>query len=88
MKAITVSNFKSNLRSHLDEISENAEIIVIPRNNKEEDAIVIMSISEYNSIKETEYLLSNDSNRKRLQNSLKEANSGKTIKVDLESIDL
>ena len=86
MKAITVSNFRSKLKSHLDEISENSEIIVIPRNNKEEDAVVVMSIKEYNSIKETEYLLSSSKNVDRLRKSLNEANMGKVKKVDLESL--
>ena len=88
MKAITVSNFRSKLKHHLDEISENSEIIVIPRNNNEEDAIVVMSIREYNSIMETEYLLENESNRKRLQKSLKQAKSGKTIKFDLSEFEI
>ena len=67
----------------MDAVSNDSEIIVIPRNNKEEDAVVVMSISEYNSIKETEYLLDSKKNRERLQRSLKEANEGKTITVIL-----
>ena len=88
MKAITVSNFRSNLRSHLDEVTNDSEIIVIPRNNNEADAIVVMSISEYNSIKETEYLLSSKKNRERLQQSLKELNEGKTRTLELDELGL
>ena len=86
MKAITISNFRSHLKSHLDDISRTSEIIVIPRNNKQEDAVVVMSIAEYNSIKETEYLLSSKANRERLQKSLREAATGKTRRVELESM--
>ena len=88
MKAITVSNFRSNLKTYLDEISRDSEIIVIPRNNNERDAIIVMSIAEYNSIKETEYLLSSKANRERLQKSLREAAAGKTRQVKLESLGL
>ncbi len=88
MKAITVSNFRSNLKRYLDEISRDSEIIVIPRNNNEGDAVIVMSIAEFNSIKETEYLLSSKANRERLQQSLKEAATGKTKKVELESLGL
>lgn len=88
MKAITVSNFRAKLKHHLDEVSNNSEVIVIPRNNKEEDAIVVMSIREYNSILETEYLLQNEANRKRLQQSLKQAKSDKTVQVDLSELDI
>ncbi|MEE9371763.1 MAG: type II toxin-antitoxin system Phd/YefM family antitoxin [Saprospiraceae bacterium] len=86
MKAITVSNFREKLKTHLDSVSQNSEIIIIPRNNKEEDAVIIMSITEYNSIKETEYLLSSNENSKRLRKALKEARNGQTRKVDLEAI--
>ena len=88
MKAITVSNFRSNLRTHLDEVTNDSEIIVIPRNNNEADAVVVMSISEYNSIKETEYLLSSKKNRERLQKSLKEMKAGKTRTVELDQLGL
>ena len=88
MKAITVSNFRSNMKNHLDEVSENSEIIIIPRNNNEDDAIVVMSIKEYNSIKETEYLLGNKSNGQRLQKSLNQAKSGKTVNFELDEFSI
>lgn len=86
MKSISVSNFRTHLKTHLDEVSENSEIIVIPRNSKEEDAIVVMSITEYNSIKETEYLMSSKNNRKKLEKSLLESQNGKTRKVIFENL--
>lgn len=76
------------MKNHLDEVSENSEIIIIPRNNNEDDAIVVMSIKEYNSIKETEYLLGNESNRQRLQKALKQAKSGKTVKFELDEFSI
>jgi len=47
-----------------------------------------MSIAEYNSIKETEYLLSSNENSKRLRKALKEARNGQTRKIDLEALQL
>lgn len=70
----------------MDEVIENSEIIMIPRNNNEEDAIVIMSIGEYNSMKETEYLLQSETNRRRLQKSLQQANKGKTVQIHVDDL--
>lgn len=86
MKAITLSDFRSNLKSLLNKVSDDSEIIMIRRSDREEDAVVVMSIAEYNSIKETEYLLSSEENRKRLREALKEAERGETRAVDLSSL--
>ena len=41
-----------------------------------------MSLEEYNALIETQYLLSTEANRKHLRKSLKEAEAGKTSKID------
>jgi antitoxin YefM len=58
------------------------EVIIVPR-NKENNAIVIMSIQEYNSLKETEHLLSTKSNTARLRESIEQIATGKTVAFDL-----
>jgi len=57
-------------------------VIIVPR-NKEEEAIVIMSIQEYNALKETEHLLSSTTNQQRLQESLDQMKRGDTKPFEL-----
>jgi antitoxin YefM len=82
MKAVSISTLRKGLKEYFDYVSQSLEVIIVPR-NKEEEAIVIMSIQEYNSLKETEHLLSSEANRKRLQQSIRQAAENKTIQFDM-----
>ena len=84
MKAVTISSFRSKLKSYLDFVVDSMDVIVIPRNNNDDDAVVVISLKEYNSLTETGHLLSSEANRKRLQESISQLNSGQTNSFSLE----
>lgn len=70
MKEVNYTDLRLNLKHWLDTVVNDAEELIIKR--KDNKDLVLLSLDEYNSLKETSYLLSGK-NREILLKSLQEA---------------
>ena len=80
METVNYTDFRSNLKHWLDKAVNDVCDITIRRKNGKD--LVIITLDEYNSLKETTYLLSGE-NRDLLLNSIKELEAGKGIQNEL-----
>ncbi|WP_313382194.1 type II toxin-antitoxin system prevent-host-death family antitoxin [Proteiniphilum saccharofermentans] len=55
MKTANYSELRKNLKSYLDGVINDSEPLLVHRSGNE--SVVIISLDEYNSIKETEYIM-------------------------------
>ena len=81
MDAVSYSDLRQNLKSYLDKIYHDHDPMIVTRKNNEN--LVILSIDEYNSLMETNYLLSTPANAEHLYKSIEQLNTGKVKKMDL-----
>ena len=81
MRTINFSDARKHFKEVLDRVVEDADITIITR--RDADDVVLMSLSEYNSWKETEYLLSNPANARHLKASIAQLDSGRKIYPEL-----
>jgi len=87
MKAVTITSLRNRIKSYLDEVIQSGETIIVTRNNTNDDAVVIISLIEYNALQETNYLLSTKANRTRLEESIAQLNAGKVVEFPMESLE-
>lgn len=73
MKVVNYTELRENLKMWMDSVVDDAEELVITR--KGQKGLVLISLEEYNSLKETQYLLSGE-NGKRLLKSVDDVKKG------------
>jgi antitoxin YefM len=81
MQVISAKTAQQNLDTLCEQVYQNHEPYIVNRENNHN--VVILSLDDYNSWTETNYLLSNAYNAERLLNSLKKARAGEVFEREL-----
>jgi antitoxin YefM len=75
MNAITYTAARENLASTMDKVCADHDPVIITRNR--DQAVVMMSLEDYESLQETAYLLRAPANARRLLESVAELKGAK-----------
>lgn len=84
MTAITYTAARENLASTMDRVCDDHDPVIITRNR--DQAVVMLSLDDYESLQETAYLLRSPANAKRLLASIESLNSGKTVRKNIKDL--
>ena len=81
MKALSYTALRNTLAKTMEKVCDDHEPIVITRKN--EGAVVMLSLEDYESLEETTYLLRSPKNLKRLIESISQLEEGKGLEKTL-----
>lgn len=74
MKAITYTAAREKLAQTMQQVCDDRDAVVITR--RRDQAVVMMSLEDYESLAETAYLLRSPANAKRLREAVEQLRSG------------
>lgn len=81
MQITTVSDFRKDMKTYLNNVVKNFETLLI--NRGKDSGIVVMSLQEYNSLMATNYELSSRKNELRLDSAIDKLKNNATFERDL-----
>ena len=81
MDVLTYSDARANLKGVMDRVVNDRTQIVITRQKAE--AVVLVSLEDWNAMEETMHLLSTPANAERLRESIRQLDAGEGTERDL-----
>jgi antitoxin YefM len=82
MKTASFTDFRQNLKDHLQAIEDDQDVLVLSGPKKKD--FVVLTLEQYEAMEETAHLLSTPANAARLARGLKEAQNGKVVTKKLK----
>ena len=83
MKTSTLTDFRSNMKDRLQEIEDDHDILILSGPKKRD--FVVLTLSQFNAMEETAYLMSSPANALRLMESIEQDKAGQ---VTVRALDL
>lgn len=85
MLAVNYSNMRDNFKDYCDKVTDDYETVIVTRKNDKN--VVMISLEEYNNMKENLYIMSNKKDYDRLVASKKQLEAGKgTVAKSIEEL--
>ena len=85
MLAVNYSNMRDNFKDYCDKVTDDYETVRVTRKNDKN--VVMISLEEYNNMKENLYIMSNKKDYDRLVTSKKQLEAGKgTVAKSIEEL--
>ncbi|MBQ8866865.1 MAG: type II toxin-antitoxin system prevent-host-death family antitoxin [Bacteroidaceae bacterium] len=84
MRTANYTDFRANLKGYIDSVIEDCETVIINRGNN--SGVVLISLEEYNSLKETEYIMSSPETMRDIRQGEEDLKAGKGIHVGIDDL--
>ncbi|MDG1071641.1 MAG: type II toxin-antitoxin system prevent-host-death family antitoxin [Akkermansiaceae bacterium] len=84
MKSVTYSAARENLAATMSKVCEDHDPVIITR--KRNQAVVMLSLEDYESLQETAYLLRSPKNAQRLSEGIAQLEKGKGVVKSLDEL--
>lgn len=84
MRTANYSELRNNLKSYLDGVVNDSEPLLVYRAGN--DSVVVISLEEYNSIKETEYIMKSPAMMDAIRRGEQDIKDGKGKVVDIDEL--
>ena len=81
MITATISDFRKDIKEYLSRVTENFETLIINRGKN--SGVVVISLEEYNALVTTQYEMSSEKNKARLDSAIEKFKNEDTFSKEL-----
>ena len=82
MKTTTITDFRTKMKEHLQEIEDDQDILILTGPKKRD--YVVLTLEQFNSMEETTHLMSTQANTERLLESIAQDRAGNVTVRELD----